>query len=199
MSNSLENIVEAIIFASELPVKREELVEVIQKTYDYPPESSLTTEEELSSILSRLPQKYSESIYPFEIRNVGGGYQFYTKSTYYPYIKQSVISKNQKKISKSAMEVLSIIAYKQPVTKTEVEHIRGVNSDYAVHKLLDRKLITVSGRLDAPGKPLLYKTTEYFLQYLGLNKTEDLPKLKEFEATSEEKADNFKVSTNNEN
>lgn len=194
MSKSLENIVEAIIFASEYPVKKEEIAEVIQKMADS--ESFSPGDIPVDSILNALCSKYNNDEYPFEVRKIGGGYQFFTKPDYHPYIKQAVLTKNQKKLSKAAMEVLSVIAYKQPVTKTEVEHIRGVNSDYAVHKLLDKKLITVAGRSEAPGKPLLYSTTGFFLQYLGLNKIEDMPKLKEFETTAEESAENFHFQNN---
>ncbi len=196
MSNSLETIVEAIIFASDQPVKKEEITEVIQKMSGF--DAFSVEDNQIDFILHTLSGKYQNDQFPFEIRKTGGGYQFFTKPDYYPFIKQAVLTKNQKKLSKASMEVLSVIAYKQPVTKTEVEHIRGVNSDYAVHKLLDKKLITVTGRSEAPGKPLLYATTNFFLQYLGLNKIEDMPKLKEFEATVEENAENYK-SINNHN
>ncbi len=189
MSVSLENIVEAIIFTSDQPIKCNEICEAIEKSTENT--ISVVSQEKIKHILNELTHKYAPINYPFEIKRIGGGYQFFTKEPLFPFIRQAVLSKNQKKLSKSAIEVLSVVAYRQPITKTEVEHIRGVNSDYAIHKLLDKKLITVSGRLDAPGKPLLYSTTPYFLQYLGINQLDDLPKLKEFEATPEDNAVQF--------
>lgn len=192
MDSHLENIVEAIIFASDQPVKMEDIQEILQKSQDASTDN-LYNFDSLEQILLSITTKYTSSQYPFEVKKVANGYQFFTKPVYYPYIKQAVINKNQKKLSKAALETLSIIAYKQPVTKTEVEHIRGVNSDYAVQKLLEKKLINIAGRASAPGKPLLYATSEFFLQYLGINEIEDLPKLKEFEPTAEEKLTEFQT------
>lgn len=192
MDNFVGNIIEAIIFASDQPIKKEEITEVLAKFQDsgevFPNDDVI-----LEQILLQITEKYQSSNYPFEIKKVANGYQFFTKSEYYPYIKQAVITKNQKKLSRAALEVLSIIAYKQPVTKTEVEHIRGVNSDYAVQKLLEKRLITIIGRSPAPGKPLLYGTSEFFLQYLGINSVDSLPKPKEFEASAEEKLSDFQT------
>lgn len=192
MDNFVETIIEAIIFASDQPIKKEEITEILTKFPDS--EANFQNNDlNLERILLQITQKYEASNYPFEVKKVANGYQFFTKPDYYPYIKQAVITKNQKKLSKAALEVLSIIAYKQPVTKTEVEHIRGVNSDYAVQKLLEKKLITIIGRSSAPGKPLLYGTSDHFLQYLGINNVEDLPKPKEFEASAEEKLSDFQT------
>jgi segregation and condensation protein B len=190
---ALENIVESILFVSEQPVKKEELWDILKKIQEQTPDFEPVMET-LESALEVLMQKYHSDLYPFEIRKVANGYQFFTKPAYYPFVKQAAIIKNQKKLSKAALEALSIIAYKQPIAKAEIEHIRGVNSDYAVQKLLEKKLIMISGRSDAPGKPLLYSTSEFFLQYLGINTIADLPKLKEFEITAEEQSSLFKMA-----
>lgn len=195
---NIENIIEAIIFASEQPVKKEEFQEIFAKIRETQVDFEPVTDADLDQLLATLTQKYETNHHSFEIRKIANAYQFFTKPTYYPYIKQAILVKNQKRLSKAALEALSIIAYKQPITKAEIEHIRGVNSDYGVQKLLERKLILISGRANAPGKPLLYSTSEYFLQYLGINHIEDLPKLKEFEATSEQNLSDF-VQVNNDN
>jgi segregation and condensation protein B len=195
---NIENIIEAIIFASEEPVKKEEFQEIFAKIRETQVDFEPVTDADLDQLLATLTQKYETNHHSFEIRKIANAYQFFTKPTYYPYIKQAILVKNQKRLSKAALEALSIIAYKQPITKAEIEHIRGVNSDYGVQKLLERKLILISGRANAPGKPLLYSTSEYFLQYLGINHIADLPKLKEFEATSEQNLSDF-VQVNNDN
>jgi segregation and condensation protein B len=110
----------------------------------------------------------------------GGGWQFLTKKEYYKTIAQLYGDKFLKKLSVAAIETLSIIAYKQPVTKSEIELIRGVNCDYAVQKLLEKELIVISGRKeDAVGKPLIYATSKSFMDYFGINSANDLPKIKE--------------------
>ncbi len=195
---NIENIIEAILFAAEQPVKREEFQEIFAKIREIQVDFEPVTDAELEQMLALLTQKYDKDYYSFEIRKIANAYQFFTKPKYYPYIKQAILVKNQKRLSKAALESLSIIAYKQPITKAEIEHIRGVNSDYGVQKLLERKLILISGRANAPGKPLLYSTSEFFLQYLGINHIGDLPKLKEFEATSEQNLADF-VQSNDTN
>jgi segregation and condensation protein B len=115
---------------------------------------------------------------------IAGGYQFLTKGAYHNtvgvYLKQTM----KKRLSRSALETLSIIAYKQPVTKSELERIRGVNCDYAIQKLLEKELVAIQGRSDGPGRPLLYGTSDKFMDYFGLKSLDDLPKPKEFREPS---------------
>lgn len=118
------------------------------------------------------------------MRKIAGGYQFLTKPSYYNVISEHLKLENKKKLSRAMMETLSIIAYKQPVIKSEIEHIRGVSSDYTIQKLLEKELVEIGGRSDTPGRPLLYRTSGKFMNYFGLNDLNDLPKLKEF-ATDE--------------
>ncbi len=136
---------------------------------------------EIQEALELLSTKYDSENYPFEIKEIAGGFQFMTKGAYYPLVSQFLRLESKKKLSKSALETLAIIAYKQPVTRTGIEAIRGVNCDYAVQKLLDQELIAIGGRAEGPGRPLLYNTSEKFMNHFGLKDLNDLPKIKEFE------------------
>jgi segregation and condensation protein B len=127
-----------------------------------------------------IAEKYAAEFYPFEVRQSGGGWQFLTKKEYHKTIAQLNGDKFLKRLSVAALETLAIIAYKQPVTKGEIEAIRGVSSDYAVQKLLEKELIVISGRNEKlPGHPLLYATSKSFMDYFGINSPEDLPKIRE--------------------
>jgi len=174
----LEQVIEAIIFVSDEPVTVKDLLSLTER-----PEFQIweINENVIENIFQQLLIKYSssENNYGYELRKIANGYQFFTKTDVAPYVRIAIQSKDRKKMSKASLETLAIVAYRQPVTKAEIEYIRGVNSDYAIHKLLDKELIEPAGRSDLPGKPLLYKTTTQFLQYFGLDSLQDLPKLKE--------------------
>jgi segregation and condensation protein B len=135
--------------------------------------------------LEGLSSKYEDEQYPFQIVEAGGGYQFLTKADYHQTISHFLNLKSRRRLSTAAMETLAIIAYRQPVTKTEIENIRGVNCDYSIQKLLEKELIAIQGRAETPGKPLLYGTSETFMDYFGINSVDDLPKLREFEASGD--------------
>ncbi|MCU0336091.1 MAG: SMC-Scp complex subunit ScpB, partial [Chitinophagaceae bacterium] len=123
-------------------------------------------------------EKYAAEFYPFEVRESGGGWQFLTKGSYHKTVAVLNGDKFLKRLSTAALETLAIIAYKQPITKGEIESIRGVNSDYAVQKLLEKELIMITGRKeDAPGHPLVYATSRTFMDYFGINSADELPKL----------------------
>jgi len=167
--------VEALIFASERPLPQMEMVELLGNVIEEPLES-----EKVSICLEAVKDKYNTDYYPFELRETGGGYQFLTKKTYHQTVMQLNGDKYIKKLSAAAMETLAIITYKQPITKSEIEFIRGVSSDYSIQKLLEKELIVIAGRNeDAVGKPLIYATTKNFMDYLGVNSPTDLPKLNE--------------------
>lgn len=167
---------EALIFASDKPLTAEELTHLLIVE----DEEALEIREKVPGALEAIVEKYSADFYPFEVKRIGGGYQFLSKKEYYPCIARLNGEKYTKKLSASSMETLAIIAYRQPITKGDIEHIRGVNSDYSVQKLLEKELIVISGRMeDAVGKPLLYSTSKSFMDYLGLNNLEELPKLNE--------------------
>jgi segregation and condensation protein B len=171
--------VEALIFASERPLPQMEMIELLGNVMEEQMES-----EKVSICLEAVKEKYDTDYYPFELRETGGGYQFLTKKTYHQTVMQLNGDKYIKKLSSSAMETLAIITYKQPITKSEIEFIRGVSSDYSIQKLLEKELIVIAGRNeDAVGKPLIYATTKNFMDYLGVNSTNDLPQLSEVAGT----------------
>jgi segregation and condensation protein B len=171
--------VEALIFASERPLPQMEMIELLGNVMEEEMES-----EKVSICLEAVKEKYDTDYYPFELRETGGGYQFLTKKTYHQTVMQLNGDKYIKKLSSSAMETLAIITYKQPITKSEIEFIRGVSSDYSIQKLLEKELIVIAGRNeDAVGKPLIYATTKNFMDYLGVNSTHDLPQLSEVAGT----------------
>jgi len=128
----------------------------------------------------RVEQSVASDFYPFEVKQIGGGYQFLSKKAFHPTLAKLNGEKYTKKLSTASLETLAIIAYKQPITKGEIEQIRGVNSDYSVQKLLEKELIVISGRMEEMvGKPLIYSTSKSFMDYLGINTIDDLPKISE--------------------
>ncbi len=171
--------VEALIFASDRPLPQMEMIELLGNVMEETLES-----DKVAVCLEAVKEKYDTDYYPFELRETGGGYQFLTKKTYHQTVLQLNGDKYIKKLSSSAMETLAIISYKQPITKSEIEFIRGVSSDYSIQKLLEKELIVIAGRNEeAVGKPLIYATTKNFMDYLGVNGPNDLPQLKEISNT----------------
>ena len=128
----------------------------------------------------KIIEKYNHTDYALQVVHIEGGYQFLTKELYHDGINILLKHRSRKKISKAALEKLSIIAYNQPITKSEIELVRGVSCDYAIQKLLEKELIAIKGRAETPGRPLLYSTSLKFMNYFGINSLRDLPKLKEF-------------------
>src|SRR5580698_5588823 len=170
--------IEALIFASDKPLTPMELTELINNAFGFMDEKF--TLDQIQSAIDGIVEKYKTEFYPFEVRQSGGGLQFLTKKEYYKTIAQLNGDKFLKRLSNAALETLAIIAYKQPVTKSEIESIRGVNCDYSIQKLLEKELIIISGRNEEmPGKPLVYTTSKTFMDYFGINSPTDLPKLKE--------------------
>lgn len=170
--------IEALIFASDRPLTTLELVEMLNNTFGFMDHQ--ITLDQVENGLEGISEKYQSEFYAFQPVNSGGGWIFLTKPAYHTTISQLNGDKFIKKLSGAALETLSIIAYKQPVTKGEIESIRGVNSDYSVQKLLEKELIIISGRdEESPGKPLLYATSKSFMDYFGINSSKDLPKIQE--------------------
>lgn len=168
--------VEALIFASEKPLTTLDLLELVNNAIAFMEERA--TLDQVESALEAIREKYSSEFYPFEVRESGGGWQFLTKGAYHKTVAVLNGDKFMKRLSTAALETLAIIAYKQPITKGEIESIRGVNSDYAVQKLLEKDLVVIIGRKeDAPGHPLLYATSKTFMDYFGINSPDELPKL----------------------
>jgi segregation and condensation protein B len=171
--------IEALVFASERPLTQIEITEIVSQTFEAPLEP-----ERIGICLEAIREKYEESYYPFQLKEIGGGYQFLTKKAYHKTVLQLNGDKHIKKLSSSAMETLAIIAYKQPITKSEIEFIRGVSADYSIQKLLEKELIVITGRNeDMVGKPLVYSTSKNFMDYLGINSSAQLPQLKDITNT----------------
>lgn len=175
-----EPFIEALIFASEKSISAEEIQQVL---------AELSEEEQISiaainALIEQIRQKYLNLNLAIELVQLNGGYQFLTRKEFYPVINQLQIQRSKKKLSQAALETLSIIAYKQPVTKLEIEQIRGVNCDYTVQKLLEKELISIAGKSETVGKPLLYATSGLFMDYFGINSTKDLPQITELVSES---------------
>jgi len=170
--------IEALIFASDKPLTAMELTELANNAFGFMDEK--LTLEQIQTAIDGIVEKYRSEFYPFEVRESGGGLQFLTKKEYHKTVAQLNGEKFLKRLSTAALETLSIIAYKQPVTKGEIESIRGVSSDYAIQRLLEKELVVITGRNEKmPGHPLVYATSRSFMDYFGINSPEDLPKLKE--------------------
>ncbi|MFM9909340.1 MAG: SMC-Scp complex subunit ScpB [Chitinophagaceae bacterium] len=177
ISNLIPHI-ESLIFASEKSLTSLEITDLINNAFGFM-EDKINLDQ-VESCIEGIVEKYQSEFYSFEVRQSGGGWQFLTKKEFHKTIAQLNGEKFLKRLSSAALETLSIIAYKQPVTKAEIEAIRGVSSDYAVQKLLEKDLVIITGRNEElPGHPLVYATSKNFMDYFGINSSEDLPKLKE--------------------
>ena len=132
-------------------------------------------EETILEAINALIQKYDADEFAFGIVALAGGYQFLTKPAYQSSISILLKQNSKKRLSTASLETLAIMAYKQPITKSEVEQIRGVNCDYAIHKLLEKELVEMRGKSEAVGRPVLYGTTQRFMEYFGINSLKDLP------------------------
>ncbi|MBD3420054.1 MAG: SMC-Scp complex subunit ScpB [Chitinivibrionales bacterium] len=179
MSESLQ-VLESLLFASEEILPPARLRDIMPDRPDA---------HAIRKMVESINQRLQQERHPFEIVEVAGGYQFRTVPYFSPWVRQLFKERNLKKLSIQALECLAIIAYKQPITKAEIEAIRGVVSDGAMKTLLERRLVTITGRSEKAGRPLLYATTREFLEYFGLKKISDLPRLEEFEAMAREKMD----------
>ncbi len=177
-------ILEAVLFASDELITAAQLKAILPSRPDV---------RKIRSMVEKINVQLQKERHPFEIMEIGGGFQFRTITYYHPWVRQIFKEKAPKRLSIQALECLAVIAYKQPISKAEIEAIRGVVSDGAMKTLLEKRLINVAGRSDKPGRPLMYGTTQEFLKYFGLNKIEDLPRIEEFEAIAREKMDELKI------
>lgn len=167
----LKQVVEVLIFASDIPLPVDQIRATVEET----------TAEDVVKAVDELNAEYRRTDRTFQIVHVAGGYQMVTHENYTSWVRKLFAGRLKQKLSQAAMETLSVIAFRQPVGKPDIEAIRGVNCDGVIRTLLERKLITLSGRDDGPGRALLYKTTREFLRYFGVNDISDLPKPKELE------------------
>jgi segregation and condensation protein B len=175
----LQNHIEALIFCAPSPIKVADIKSCLSEMFN-----AEVPEEDILGAIQRLEEKFSSDDYSFQLFKSAGGYQYLTKPAYQTSIGIMLKQQSKKRLSTSAMETLSIIAYKQPISKTEIENIRGVNCDYAVQKLLDKGLIEITGKAESIGRPMLYGTTIKFMEYFGINELVELPVPKVFSETN---------------
>jgi len=171
----LQNHIEALIFCSPTPIKLADIKACLSEMFgaDIP-------EEDIQNAILKLEEKFQSDEFSFQVFKAAGGYQFLTKPAYQASISILLKQQSKKRLSTSAMETLSIVAYKQPISKTEIENIRGVNCDYAIQKLLDKGLVEIKGKSESVGRPMLYGTTQKFMEYFGINDLIELPTPKDF-------------------
>ncbi len=171
MTDKMKNIIEALLFASDTPITIQKLKEILE----------VDSVKDIRNGIDDLQNHYSQTESAMTIIEVAGGFQIASREDYASYVQKLYKGRQASRLTQRALETLSIIAYKQPITKHEIENIRGVNVDGVVKTLLERNLVSIEGREKAPGNPLLYGTTKYFLEYFGLKSLESLPKLKEID------------------
>lgn len=169
--DNLKQIVEALIFASDVPITLDQIKGFIEET----------TVAQVRKTIDTLNLEYKQSGRAFNIIQVAGGFQMVTRQSYSSWVKKLFYKRSKTRLSQAALETLSIVAFKQPVPKSEISAVRGVSSDGVINTLLERKLVTIAGRGEGQGRPLLYKTTKEFLRYFGVNSISDLPKPREIE------------------
>jgi len=175
-SSRLKAQVEALLFASPTPLTLKEIVSVL----------GAAAEEDVSEVIEELVREYDSPGRGVRIARVGGGLQICTKADFAPVVEKLFQERREVRLSKAALETVAIVAYRQPITKPEIEELRGVDVGGVLHTLLERGLIEIRGRSKAVGRPLLYGTSQYFLDYFGLNSLEDMPSMEELESLMNE-------------
>lgn len=175
----LELYIEALIFTSTQSISIAEIQQVTHAAFE-----EHFGEDIVLRGINNIKAKYDQDSFAIELVELNGGYQFLSKKQYHQIINQLQIQRSKKKLSQAALETLAIIAYRQPITKLEIEQIRGVNCDYTIQKLLDKDLIAISGKAESVGKPLLYATSSLFMDYFGLKNSSELPQLGDVQTES---------------
>ncbi len=162
------------MYASEYGINVAEIKHVIEASIGID-----IDEQTIHAALDEIKSRYLQENHVLELKSVNTGYQFLTKPQYYETINLLQTHRAKKKLSQAALETLAIVAYRQPITKLEIEQIRGVNCDYSLQRLLEKELVKIVGKADALGRPILYGTSDLFMDHFGIDSTADLPKLKE--------------------
>jgi len=183
MDNIYNSIIEALIFSSDEPLSGNDIIKAIKGIDGEDTEITLS---DIEDCVNSLNENYLSQNNAFNILKIANGYLFATTEDNAKYVGYLSSERTKRRLSPAALETLSIIAYKQPITKPELESIRGVNSDHILSSLLEKYLIAITGRADSVGRPLLYGTTDEFLKYFGLNNLTDLPKPREIEEIMED-------------
>ena len=178
MDEIYKSVIEALIFSSDEPIPESEIIKAIQAIDG---DETEIYQEDVQKAVEELNSFYAANNSAVHIVKIANGFLHATKPEYAKYVGYLSTEKSKRRLSQAALETLSIIAYKQPITKPELESIRGVNSDYMLTALLEKQLISITGRTETIGRPLLYKTTDEFLKYFGLKDLSDLPKPREIE------------------
>jgi segregation and condensation protein B len=171
MSHHEKRIIEALLFSTKEPLPLKKIQEVLEPT------KGLIAIKELRKILQELAQEYATQEHAFHIDALADGYILRTHADYYPYVHLLFTKRRKEKLSQAATETLAIIAYRQPITKSQIEAVRGVDCSGVLQLLQDRLFIEISGKLEAPGRPSLFATTREFLIHFGLKNLADLPPL----------------------
>jgi segregation and condensation protein B len=171
----LKQHVEALIFVSPQATSLAEIQAVLTEVFQMEVE-----EADIHAAIEQIRMQYTQAKFAFELIEIAGGYQFMTKGAYHNTVAVYLKQTTKKRLSQATLETLALVAYKQPVSKSEVEAIRGVNCDYTLQKLLEKELVVIAGRSEGPGRPLLYATSDKFMDYLGIKTLTDLPKPKDF-------------------
>ena len=172
--DKLTHHIEALVFVAENALSFKDLKNCLDEQF-----ATKFKKEVIEKAVGELIKKYQSDDFAVEMVEISNGYRFMTKGAYYPTVATFLKQSTKKKLSKSALETLAIIAYKQPVEKSELEKIRGVSCDYSIQKLLEKELVEIIGRSEGPGRPLLYSTSEKFMDYFGLKSIQDLPKTRD--------------------
>lgn len=173
--------IEALVFATDSPMTKTDILECLAETFE-----TEFAPEDIEQAIGQVKERYAHNDFAIELVQISGGLQFMTKGAYHNVIATWLKQTTKKRLSGAAIETLSIIAYKQPVTKSECESIRGVSCDYSLQKLLEKELVSIIGRSEGPGRPLLYGTSPKFMDYFGLKDLSDLPKPKDFKEPDSE-------------
>ncbi|MBL0074104.1 MAG: SMC-Scp complex subunit ScpB [Bacteroidetes bacterium] len=173
----LKQHIEALIFTTEQAITPDEMISCLKAVYGWD-----LKKDDIIAITDELKVKYASEEFSYELNEIAGGFQFLSKKEFHATIHVMLQLKEKKRLSTAALETLAIIAYKQPISKPELEHIRGVSCDYSIQKLLEKELIVIAGKSDGPGKPLLYATSKNFMDHFGLRSVKDLPKLKDIQS-----------------
>lgn len=176
--------VEALVFAAEEPIG----AKTIARSWAEATGLDVPDPSEVEDAVERINQRLLETERPYGIERWGGGFRFATRKSLAPFLKALFVTDRQRKLSRTLMESLAILAYRQPVSRSELEFVRGVDCDYAIRKLLEFGLIDVVGRSERVGRPLLYGTTERFLELFGLHSLDELPNLRELESILDDPA-----------
>ena len=177
-------VIEALVFAAEEPVA----AGVLAKSWAEATGLEAPRTADVEDAVLRINERLVETDRPYSIEKWGGGFRFATRPELAPFLKALFVTDRQRKLSRTLMETLAILAYRQPVSRSELEFVRGVDCDYAIRKLLEYGLIDVTGRAERVGRPLLYGTTDRFLELFGLHALDDLPNLRELESILDDPA-----------